>query len=72
MGQFQEDCRTWRAKSDPGKTWTTFQAHFIEAQADLHERQQTSSQGGYITGTAHNAMGMSMVFPNLEQATSED
>ena len=46
MGKFQEDCQIWRAKSEPEKTWTTFQAHFIEAQADLHERQQTSPSRG--------------------------
>ena len=40
-GKFQENCRTWRAKSEPENTWTTFQAHFIEAQANLRERQQT-------------------------------
>ena len=24
-GQFQEDCRTWRSKSEQEKTWTSFQ-----------------------------------------------
>ena len=42
MGQFQEDFRTWRAKSEQEKTWKLFQAHFIKAQADLQERQKTS------------------------------
>ena len=37
-GKFQEDFRTWRAKSEQNKTWTTFQAHFIEAQSNLRER----------------------------------
>ena len=40
--KFQEDCRTWRAKLEQEKTCTLFQAHFIEAQADLKERQKTS------------------------------
>ena len=55
-----------------GKTWTKFQAHFIEAQANLRERQQPSWQGGYSTGTAHNAIKISMAFANLEQVTAED
>ena len=44
-GQYPEDCRSWKNQDD--KSWTTFQDHFIEAQADLRERQQTSRQGGY-------------------------
>ena len=32
-GQYPEDCRYWSNQDD--KSWTTFQAHFIEAQADL-------------------------------------
>ena len=59
-GKFQEDCRTWQAKLDPEKTWTTFQSHFIEAQADLRKRQQTSRQGGCHTSTSNNAIEMSM------------
>ena len=58
--QLQEDCRTWRAKLEMEKTWTTFQAHFTEAQADLQEQHQTSCQGGYHTGTGNKAMDMSM------------
>ena len=38
-GQFQEEFRSWCANLDPEKTWTQFQEHFIEAQADLHEQQ---------------------------------
>ena len=53
------------------KTWATFQEHFIEVQADLWERQRTSRQGGYHTGTANNATEMSMAFTNLAQATAE-
>ena len=52
--------------------WTTFQAHLIEAPADLQERQQTPHQGGYHTGTANNAMEISMEFANLSQATARD
>ena len=71
-GQFQGDCRTWRAKLEPEKICTKSQAYFIEAQTDLHRLQQTSCQGRYVTGTAHNAMEISMVFENLAQATAED
>ena len=56
----------------PEKTWTMFQAHFIEVQADLKERKQTYRQGGYHAGTVNNAMEMSMVFENISQATEED
>ena len=31
-GTFQEDCRTWRAKSEHDKTWIYFQAHFVKLQ----------------------------------------
>ena len=48
-----------------------FQAHFIEAQADVRERQQTSQQGEYHTGTANTVTEMSVVFANLAQATAE-
>ena len=57
---------------DPVKTWTTFQAHFIEAKAGLQERQQTSRQWGHHTGTANNTIEMSMSFANMAQATAED
>ena len=70
-GKFHEDCQTWQAKLEQEKTWTKFQAHFIEAQADLRELQKTYHQGGYHTGTEKNAMEMSMTFANLEQATAE-
>ena len=69
-GQFQEYCRTWRSKSEQEKTWTSFQAHFIKAQADLREWQQTSQQGGYHT--ANNVTEMSVAFSNLAQATADD
>ena len=39
-GQYPEDCRVWRKQDE--KSWTTFQAYCIEAQADLRERQKTS------------------------------
>ena len=71
-GRFQEECRTRQAKLEPEKTWTTFQAHFIEAQVDLQERQQTYRQVGYHTRTANKAMEISMAFANLAQATAED
>ena len=48
-GKYPEDCRAWRNQDD--KSWKTFHAHFIEAQANLRERQQTSCQGGYGSNT---------------------
>ena len=58
---------------EPEKTWTKDQAHFIEAQADLREQQETSHQGGCsIAGIENNAMEISMDFANLAQAMSED
>ena len=70
MGQLQEDCRTWRSKSEQEKIWTSFRSHFIEARADLREQQKTSQQGGYHT--ANKITEMSLSFENLEQATAED
>ena len=52
-GEYPEYCRPWR--NQDGKFWTTFQAHFIEAQSDLRERQKTSRQGGY---GANNLVGI--------------
>ena len=46
-GQYPEDCWVWRSRED--KYWTVFQAHFIEAQVDLQERQQTAHQDGYVS-----------------------
>ena len=66
-GQYPEDCRSWRNQDD--KSWTTFQAHFIEAQAGLRERQQTSQQGGY---GAKKLVDIEEAFTNLAQATAED
>ena len=43
-GKYPEECRAWRKQDE--KSWTAFKDHFIEAQADLIERQQTSIQGG--------------------------
>ena len=50
----------------------SFQEYFIKAQTNLQERQQTSQQGGYHTGTENNVMDMSVEFSNLAQATLED
>ena len=41
-------------------------------QADLQERQETSWQGRYHTGSANNAMYMSVAFTNLSQAMKKD
>ena len=71
-GKFQEDFWTWRAKSEPENIWTTFQAHFVEAQDDLRKRQYNYHQGGYSIDTSHNNMEMSMEFANLELASEED
>ena len=71
-GKFQEDYLTWQSKLEQKKTFTTFQAHFIKAQANLQERQKISCQGEYHTGTAKNAMEFSMDLANLAQATAED
>ena len=45
IDQYPEDWRARRNQDD--KSWTSFQAHFIEAHAELQERRQTSRQGGY-------------------------
>ena len=66
-GQYPEDCRAWRNQDE--KYWTTFKAHFIEAQADLRERHQTSRQGGY---EANNLVGIKEAFTNFAQATEEE
>ena len=66
-GQYPEDCRAWRNQDD--KSWTYFQYHFIESQADLRERHKTSRQGGY---GAKNLVGIEEAFANLAQATAED
>ena len=65
--QYPEYWRPWR--NQYYKSWASFQAHFIEAQADLRKRHQTSLQGGY---RANNLVGMEEAFANLSQATSED
>ena len=36
-GKYPEECRAWRNQDE--KSWITFQSHFIEAHADLRERQ---------------------------------
>ena len=64
---YPEYCRAWRNQDE--KSWTTFQAHFIETQADLRERQKTSHQGGY---RANNLVGIEEAFSNLAQATADD
>ena len=66
-GQYPEDCRAWRNQDD--KSWTAFQAHPIEAQANLRERQKTSRQDGY---GANNLVGIEGAFANLSQETAED
>ena len=66
-GQYPEDCRAWRNQDD--KSWTAFQPHVIEAQADLRERQQNSRQGGY---RSNNLVGIKEAFANLAHTTTED
>ena len=65
--QYPEDCSFWR--NQDYKSWISFQACFIEAQADLRERQQTSRQGVY---RANNLVGIKKAFVNLSQAAPED
>ena len=66
-GQYPEDCRAWRNQDE--KSWTTFQAHFIEAQAELRERQKTSRQGGY---GSKNLVGIEESSTNLAHAMAEN
>ena len=49
-----------------------FQDHLIKAQSDLHERQQTSCQGGYTSAGMNNLVGILDTFANLVQVTEED
>ena len=71
-GKFQEYCRTWWAKLEAEKPWMDFQAHFIEAQANLHEQQQTYHQEGYTSVVSHNLVRIQDEFSNLAQALAED
>ena len=66
-GQYPEYYWAWRAINE--KSWTVFQAHFIEAQYDLQESQQTARQGVYGT---NNLVGIKEAFSNLGQETAED
>ena len=66
-GQYPEDCRAWNNQDE--KSCTTFQAHLIEAQENLRERQKTSRQGGY---GSNNLVGIQEAFTILAQATAED
>ena len=65
--QYPEYCRAWKNQDD--KSWTSFQAHFIKAHADIRERQKISRQGGY---GANNLVGIKEAFANLAQATVVD
>ena len=66
-GQYPEDYRAWR--NQDYKSWTTLQSHFIEAQADLIEREKTSLQGGYVP---NNLVGINKAFAKPAQARLED
>ena len=66
-GQYPEDCRAWNNQDE--KSCTTFQAHLIEAQENLRERQKTSRQGGY---GSNNLVGIEEAFTNLAHATADD
>ena len=48
---------------------TSATKHFIEAQADLRERQETSRQGGYGD---NNLVFIKEAFTNIAHATAED
>ena len=71
-GKFQEDCHTWRAKSETNKISMKLPVHFIEAQADLREYQQTTRQRGYTIAGVNNLVEIRDAFVNLVQATAED
>ena len=71
MGKLHKDWRTWWVKAEHNKTWMDFQYHLIEAQADLHELQQTYCKGGYTSGGVHNILGIQDTFANLEQEMVE-
>ena len=64
MFQYPKDCWAWRTLDN--KYWTDFQAHFIKAQADIQERQQTSRQGRYVS---NNLVEIEQAFENLVQST---
>ena len=66
-GQYPEYCWVWRKQDN--KYCTELQSHFVEAQSDLHEWQQTLRQGGY---RANDLVGIKESFKNLAQATAED
>ena len=53
-GKYPEDCRAWRNQDD--NSWTSFQSHFIKAQDDNRERQQTSRMGGYGANNLFSAV----------------
>ena len=60
---YKEYCRAWYEVKE--KTWSEFQAPFIESQSDLRERQKMVRQGGYRSNIL---MGIEEDFSNLYQA----
>ena len=52
-GMYYDDCEKWSEKPTAQQSWTTFQAHFTEAQRKIRRRQKaTSHQGGYNSANA--------------------
>lgn len=49
-GMYFDECKTWNAKPANDKTWETFKDHFLVAQNQLRQQQQTAQQGGFHGG----------------------
>ena len=51
-GMFFDDCKEWDEKAAADKTWDNFKTHFLKAQQQQRNRQQTMQQSGYHTANA--------------------
>ena len=48
-GLYFEACKAWNAKTNNGKTWTNFKAHFHRAQYLLRDQLRTAKQAGFTS-----------------------
>ena len=67
MGQYPGEFQAWITQNN--NSWMAFQNHFIKAQQDLRELQQTLCQGGYCY---NNLESIKEAFANIAQAIAED
>jgi hypothetical protein len=72
-GLYFDECKEWKAKPAPDKTWDNFKMFFLDAQSELRQQQQaTSARAGFSASAEDKENQITDALANLATAQAAD